>query len=98
MPIHSTASSSFSPYVARSRAYTPPMMKKAMRHWVGVAPGFKDKTRYVPYVCPEIQFTHIVTNEGVISKTMPLLHRTQIFVTKDTVLVYSIYYNSILLA
>jgi len=24
MPIHSTASSSFSPYVARSRAYTPP--------------------------------------------------------------------------
>jgi len=25
-------------------------------------------------VCPEIQFTHIVTNEEVISKTMPLLH------------------------
>ena len=39
-----------------------------------VAPGFKDKTRYTPYVCPGIQFTHIVTNEGVISKTMPLLH------------------------
>ena len=39
-----------------------------------VAPGFKDKTRYTPYVCPGIQFTHIVINEGVISKTMPLLH------------------------
>ena len=36
-----------------------------------VAPGFKDKPRYTPCVCPGIQFTHIVANEGVISKTMP---------------------------
>ena len=40
-----------------------------------VAPSFKNITRYIPYVCPGIQFTHIVTN-GVISKTMPLLHST----------------------
>ena len=41
-----------------------------------IAPGFKDKTRYTPYVCPGTQFTHIVTNERVKSKTMPLLHST----------------------
>ena len=28
-----------------------------------VALGFKDKTRYTPYVCLGIQITHIVTNE-----------------------------------
>ena len=39
-----------------------------------VAPSFKNKTKYTPYVCLGIQFTHMVTNEGVISKTMPLLH------------------------
>ena len=59
--------------------------------WIYVAPGFKDKIRYIPYVCPGIQFTHIATNEGVISKTMPLLHSAIVFVTKDIVLLYSIY-------
>ena len=61
-----------------------------------IAPSFKDKTRYTPYVCPGIQFTHIATNEGVIPKAMPLLHSAQVFVTKGIVLLYSIYYNSIL--
>ena len=65
---------------------------------LNVAPGFKDKTRYTPYVCLGIQFTHIVTNKGAISKTMPLLHSAIVFVTKDIVLLYSLYYNSILLA
>jgi hypothetical protein len=29
-----------------------------------VAPGFKDKTRYTPYVSPGSQISHIVTNKG----------------------------------
>ena len=36
---------------------------KLGNHRKHVAPGFKDKTRYTPYVCLGIQFTHIVTNE-----------------------------------
>jgi hypothetical protein len=31
---------------------------------VRVATNFKDKTRYFLYVCPGIEFTHIVTNKG----------------------------------
>ena len=33
-----------------------------------VAPGFKDKTRYTPYVSPESQISHIATNKGNISR------------------------------
>ena len=33
---------------------------------MGVAPGFKIKTRYVPYVSPESQISHIATDKGKI--------------------------------
>ena len=33
-----------------------------------VTPGFKDKTRYAPYVSPESQFSHIATNKGNIER------------------------------
>ena len=39
----------------------------------GVAPSFKDKTRYTPYVCPGSQITHITTNYNSI-KRQYLLH------------------------
>ena len=29
-----------------------------------VAPDFKNKTRYAPYVSPESQISHIATNKG----------------------------------
>ena len=32
---------------------------------VPVAPGFKNKTRYAPYVRPGSQFSYIATNKGV---------------------------------
>jgi hypothetical protein len=33
-----------------------------------VAPGFKDKTRYTPYVSPESQITHMATNRDNINR------------------------------
>ena len=33
-----------------------------------VAPGFKNKTRYAPYVSPESQISHIATNKGNIKR------------------------------
>ena len=33
-----------------------------------VAPGFKNKTRYTPYVSPESQISHIATNKGNIER------------------------------
>jgi hypothetical protein len=35
-----------------------------------VAPGFKDKTRYTPYVSPGSQISHIATNKGNIKVQM----------------------------
>ena len=35
-----------------------------------VAPGFKNKTRYTPYVSPGSQISHIATNRGNIKQTM----------------------------
>ena len=34
----------------------------------GVAPGFKDGTRYTPYVSPGSQISHIATNKGNINR------------------------------
>ena len=33
-----------------------------------VAPGFKNKTRYAPYVSLESQFSHIAINKGNINR------------------------------
>ena len=33
-----------------------------------VAPGFKDKTRYTPYVSPGSQISHIAINKGNINR------------------------------
>ena len=33
-----------------------------------VAPIFKNKTRYTPYVSPESQISHIATNKGNINR------------------------------
>ena len=33
-----------------------------------VAPGFKNKTRYTPYVSPESQISRIATNKGNIER------------------------------
>ena len=33
-----------------------------------VAPGFKNKTRYTPYVSPGSQISHIATNKGNINR------------------------------
>ena len=33
-----------------------------------VAPGFKDKTKYTPYVSPGSQITHMTTNKGNIKR------------------------------
>ena len=33
-----------------------------------VAPGFKNKTRYTPYVSPGSQISHIATNKGNIKR------------------------------
>ena len=33
-----------------------------------IAPGFKNKIRYTPYVSPGSQITHIATNKGNIEK------------------------------
>ena len=33
-----------------------------------VAPGFKDKTRYTPYMSPKNQITHMTTNRGNIKR------------------------------
>ena len=33
-----------------------------------VAPSFKNKTRYTPYVSPESQISHIATNKGNINR------------------------------
>ena len=35
---------------------------------VYVAPGFKNKTRYTPYVSPGSQISHIATNKGNINR------------------------------
>jgi len=32
-----------------------------------IAPGFKNKTRYTPYVSPGSQISHIATNKGNIN-------------------------------
>ena len=37
-----------------------------------VAPGFKNKTRYAPYVSLESQISHIATNKGNIIDTASL--------------------------
>ena len=37
-------------------------------HIVNVAPGFKNKTRYTPYVSPVSQITHMATNRGNIKR------------------------------
>ena len=34
---------------------------------MNVAPGFKNKTRYTPYVSTGSQFSHITTNKGNIN-------------------------------
>ena len=34
----------------------------------GVAPGFKDKNRYTPYVSPGSQISHIATSKDVETK------------------------------
>ena len=33
-----------------------------------VAPGFKNKTRYTPYVSPGSQISHVATNKGNINR------------------------------
>ena len=38
------------------------------RESVNVAPGFKNKTRYTPYVSPGSQISHIATNRGNINR------------------------------
>ena len=35
---------------------------------LGVAPGFKNKTRYTPYVSPRSQISYIATNKGNINR------------------------------
>ena len=35
---------------------------------IDVAPDFKNKTRYAPYVSPESQISHIATNKGNIGR------------------------------
>ena len=35
---------------------------------LNVAPGFKNKTRYTPYVSPESQISHIAINKGNIER------------------------------
>ena len=37
-------------------------------NYLTVAPGFKNKTRYTPYVSPGSQITHIATNKGNINR------------------------------
>ena len=45
-----------------------PHLGLVVRHPVAVAPGFKNKTRYTPYVSPGGQISHIATNKGNIEK------------------------------
>ena len=42
----------------------PTSVLKWIRGLYTEAPGFKDKTRYTPYVSPGSQISHIVTNKG----------------------------------
>ena len=37
-------------------------------HLLAVAPGFKSKTRYRPYVSPGSQISHIATNKGNVKR------------------------------
>jgi hypothetical protein len=46
--------------VVRSQTYYP----KHILAYGNVAPGFKNKTRYTPYVSPGSQISHIATNKG----------------------------------
>ena len=39
-----------------------------LARWTGVAPGFKNKTRYTPYVSPGSQISRIVTNKDNIER------------------------------
>ena len=39
-----------------------------MNSLVPVAPDFKDKTRYTPYVSPGSELSHIATNKGNINR------------------------------
>ena len=44
-------------------------MKKWKRlDWVAVAPGFKNKTKYTPYMSLESQISHIAINKGNINR------------------------------
>ena len=42
--------------------------KSIVSHILLVAPGFKNKTRYAPYVSPGSQISHIATNMGNIER------------------------------
>ena len=44
------------------------MITKTCEMCKNAAPGFKDKTRYTPYVSLESQITHMVTNRGNINR------------------------------
>ena len=48
-----------------------------------VAPGFKDKTRYTPYVSPGSQISHIATNKGNIERQCSIYN---VFSIKDITL------------
>ena len=41
-----------------------PFVDGSLLSWAIVAPGFKNKTRYTPYVSPGSQISHIATNMG----------------------------------
>ena len=46
--------------------------------WDPVAPGFKDKTRYTPYMSPGSQISHIATNRGNINRQCLLYNELSI--------------------
>ena len=49
-----------------------------------VAPGFKNKTRYTPYVSPESQISHIATNKGNIERQCSIYNVLSInYITLD---------------
>ena len=56
-----------------NKLYVSNVRKSSLSPPGGVAPGFKDKTRYILYVSPGSQFSHIATNKGNI-KRQYLLH------------------------
>ena len=44
------------------------MVENRLAVTVSIAPGFKNKTRYAPYVSPGSQISHIATNKGNINR------------------------------